>query len=319
MREYAVVELGRPPVLRESPDPRPGRGEVLLRIEACGLNFADTLMIAGNYQDTPEPPFVPGLEVCGTVEALGEGVDAPAVGTRVACFAGQGGLAERGTFPAAACVAVPEAMPSEIAAGFTVAYSTSHVALEWKARLQPGERLVVLGAAGGVGLTAVELGARMGAEVVAVARGEAKLAVAREAGAHHAIDAEAPDLRERIRALGGADVVYDAVGGEAHRAAFRAMNPGGRLLAIGFASGDVPSVKLNHLLVKNVDVLGLYWGGLLRSHPQVVTRSIKALFAMWEEGALSPHVSHVLPLERADEGLALLRERRSTGKVVITP
>ena len=319
MRAYVVAEIGSPPALGERPDPKPGPGEVLLDVHACGLNFADTLMIAGTYQATPPAPFVPGLEMCGTVRALGPGAEGPAVGTRVAAFAGQGGLAERAVVPAASCVPIPGAMPPEVAAGFLVAYSTSHVALTWKARLRAGERLVVLGAAGGVGLTAVELGARLGAEVIAVARGEGKLAVAREAGATHAIDAEAPDLRDRLRALGGADVVYDAVGGALHDAAFRALNPGGRLLVIGFASGEVPRPRLNHLLVKNVDLLGLYWGGLATTHPRVVRDSVAALMAMWERGELAPHVSHVLPLERADEALGLLRERRSTGKVVVTP
>lgn len=300
-------------------DPVPAAGEALLRIEACGLNFADLLMIQGTYQDTPEPPFTPGMEVCGTVLALGPDTDGPAPGTRVAAFGGSGGLAEAGCFPAARCVPVPDAMPPEVAAGFIVAYSTSHVALAHKARLRPGERLVVLGAAGGVGLTAVELGARMGAEVVAVARGDAKLAVARAAGAAHLIDAEAPDLRDRLRALGGADVVYDAVGGGAFEAAFRAANPGGRILVIGFASGEVPQVRANHLMVKNLDVMGVYWGGYFKFAPAVVTDSLAALLAMYERGDLSPHVSHVLPLDRADAALELLRTRRSTGKVVVTP
>ncbi|MEM7710885.1 MAG: NADPH:quinone oxidoreductase family protein, partial [Pseudomonadota bacterium] len=261
MRAYLVTGHDAPPAIVDRPDPTPGPGEARVRILACGLNFADLLMVKGTYQDTPPLPFVPGLEVCGLVEALGSNTDGPAPGTRVAVFGGSGGLAEVGCFPADRCVTVPEAMPSEVAAGFLIAYGTSHVALTHKARLQSGERLVVLGAAGGVGLTAVELGARMGAEVVAVARGEAKLAVARKAGAAHAIDAEAPDLRDRLRALGGADVVFDAVGGDLFKDAFRAMRPDGRMVVVGFASGDVPQVKANHLLVKNVDLLGLYWGG----------------------------------------------------------
>ena len=159
----------------------------------------------------------------------------------------------------------------------------------------------------------------MGAEVVAVARGADKLAVARDHGAHHLVDAEASDLRDRLRALGGADVVYDAVGGAAAAAAFRAINPGGRYLVIGFASGEVPSFALNHVLVKNVDVIGVYWGGYLDFDPRPVTDSIAALFEMYEAGEIRPHVSHVLPLARVEEGLELLRSRASTGKVVITP
>ncbi|MEM8850901.1 MAG: NADPH:quinone oxidoreductase family protein [Pseudomonadota bacterium] len=319
MQAYLVTAHDRPPTLAARPDPVPGPGQVRLRILACGLNFADLLMIKGTYQDTPALPFVPGLEVCGIIDALGPDTSGPAPGTRVVVFGGSGGLAELGCFPADRCVPVPEAMPSDVAAGFLIAYGTSHVALTHKARLQPGERLVVLGAAGGVGLTAVELGAQMGAEVVAVARGDAKLAVARAAGATHLIDAEAPDLRDRLKALGGADVVYDAVGGDLFKAAFRAMRPDGRIIVVGFASGEVPQVKTNHLLVKNVNLLGLYWGGYMATNPQVITDSMAALFALYEAGTLKPHISHVLPLAQVDEALDLIRSRRSTGKVVVTP
>ncbi|WP_371157391.1 NADPH:quinone oxidoreductase family protein [Jannaschia sp. 2305UL9-9] len=318
MRAWIVETSGTAPVLRDVPAPHPAAGQVQIAVEACGLNFADLLMIKGTYQDTPAVPFVPGMEVCGTVTATGDGVVTPTVGTRVAVFGGSGGLAQVGRFPADRCVPVPDGMPADVAAGFIVAYSTSHVALTHRARLRAGERLVVLGAAGGVGLTAVELGARIGAEVVAVARGPEKLAIARDHGATHLIDAEVPDLRDRIRALGGADVVYDAVGGSAFDAAFHATNPGGRILVIGFASGTVPQIKANHLLVKNVDVMGVYWGGYLGFQPSVVTESIADLFAMYEAGRLDPHVSHVLPLDRAPEALDLLRTRQSTGKVVVT-
>jgi NADPH2:quinone reductase len=319
MRAFVVTSYETPPSLADIPTPEPGPGHVRLRIEATGLNFADLLMVTGTYQDMPALPFVPGLEVCGTVDALGPDTDGPAPGTRVAVFGGAGGLAEMGCFPADRCIPVPETMPSEIAAGFLVAYSTSHVALTRRARLRPGERLVVLGAAGGVGLTAVELGAHLGAEVVAVARGQDKLDIARDRGAQHLIDATVPDLRDRLRALGGVDVVYDAVGGDLHEAAFRAINPEGRILLIGFASGDVPRPKANHLLVKNVDVMGLYWGGYLRFRPDVVIESVAELFGMYESGTLSPHVSHVLPLAHINEAIELIRSRRSTGKVVVTP
>ena len=303
--------------IRDSPEPGPG--EVALRIGATGLNFADLLMVKGTYQATPPPPFIPGLEVCGTVTALGPDTDGPSPGTRVAVFGGQGGLAEYGVFPANRLVVVPDAMPSEIAAGFIVAWSTSHLALTHRARLRPGERLLVLGAAGGVGLTAVELGAKMGAEVVAVARGADKLAVARDHGAHHLIDADAPDLRDQLRNLGGVDVVYDAVGGGVAKAAFRAIRPSGRYLVIGFASGEIPEFPANHILVKNIDLIGFYWGGYLDFDPSPVTDSIAALFAMYAAGEIRPHVSHVLPLDQVEEALALLRERKSTGKIVVVP
>lgn len=298
------------------PEPTPGPGEVKLAVRACGVNFADTLMIAGTYQEKPPLPLVPGLEVCGTVAGLGPGVAGLALGQRVACYAGGGGFAEALVAPAARCVPVPEAMPDEAVAGFLIAYGTSHVALAHKARLQPGERLLVLGAAGGVGLTAVELGSLMGAEVIAVARGAEKLALAAAAGARHLIEAE-DDLRARVRALGGADVVYDPVGGALFDAALRACNPEARLLPLGFAGGKVPQIPANILLVKDLTVHGLYWGGYVTRHPEVLRASLAALFAWYGAGRLRPHVSDVLPLEEAEAALDLLRSRAAMGKVVL--
>jgi NADPH2:quinone reductase len=204
------------------------------------------------------------------------------------------------------------------AAAFQVAYGTSHVALDHKARLQPGETLLVLGAAGGVGLTAVEIGKHMGARVIACARGADKLAVAQQAGADHLIDAATDNIRDTCRALGGVDVVYDPVGGDQFTAAMRACNPEARILTIGFASGEVPQIPANHLLVKNITVMGLYWGGYLKFRPEVVTDSMSTLFGWYAAGHLRPHVSHLLPLEQAAEALELLRTRKSTGKVVVT-
>jgi NADPH2:quinone reductase len=318
MRAYHIARAGAAPALVEIDAPLPGPGEIAVRIAACGLNFADLLMIEGRYQDTPEPPFTLGMEVAGTIEALGPGVAGLAPGDRVAVFGGQGGLAESGVFPAARAVILPETMRFADAAAFQVAYGTSHVALGHKARLQAGETLLVLGAAGGVGLTAVEIGKRMGARVIACARGADKLAVARQAGADHLIDAASEDIREACRALGGVDVVYDPVGGDQFKAAMRACRPEARLLVIGFASGEVPQIPANHLLVKNLSVMGLYWGGYLGFRPEIVTDSLRQLFAWYEAGALRPHVSHILPLERAGEALELLRARKSTGKVVVS-
>ena len=319
MRAYHIETAGADPALCQLVTPRPGPGELLLRIGACGLNFADLLMAKGEYQDTPDTPFTLGMEVAGTVEALGPGVNGPAIGTRVAVFGGQGGLADMGCFPAERAVPLPEAMSDIDAAALQVAYGTSHVALAHTARLQPGETLLVLGAAGGVGLTAVEIGKLMGARVIACARGADKLAVAEQAGADHLIDATTQDIREVCKSLGGVDVVYDPVGGDQFEAAFRATNPEGRLLAIGFASGTVPRIKANHLLVKNLSVMGLYWGGFLKFRPSVVTDSLATLMEWYQAGKIKPHVSHVLPLDRAAEALDLLRTRKSTGKVVVTP
>jgi len=318
MRAFVLSSTEAPPSVIDLPLPVPGPGEVRLRNRACGLNFADLLMAKGQYQERPPLPFVMGMEVAGEVEALGEGVTGLAIGQRVAAFAGQGGLAEYGCFPAARCLPIPAAMPYEQAAGFMVAYGTSHVALAHRARLAPGETLLVLGAAGGVGLTAVEIGARMGARVVAVARGPEKLAVARAAGASVLIDSEGTDLKAAFKALGGVDVVYDAVGEPAASAALRALNPEGRFIVIGFAGGGVPQFPANILLVKNISVIGFYWGGYAAFQPQVITRSLRDLMAMYARGELHPHVSHTLPLDRTAEAMELMRSRASTGKVVVT-
>jgi NADPH:quinone reductase len=316
MRAMQIKGFGQKLELVEMKRPEPGPGEVLVQVHACGINFADTLMIQGRYQEKLPLPFVPGLEICGTVEALGEGVPDFEPGVRVACYSGSGGLAEYVCVPAERCVVAPSTMPDVEVAGFLVAYGTSHVALDHRARLRPGERLLVLGASGGVGLTAVEIGRVMGAEVVAAARGPEKCAVAREAGAHHVFDNDA-DIRAGVKALGGADVVYDPVGGELFEAALRACNPLARILPLGFASGSVPQIPANILLVKNITVHGLYWGAYARLAPQVLSESFRTLFAWYEAGELHPHVSHVVPLEQAEDALDLLRNRTSTGKVVV--
>lgn len=317
MKAFQITRFGERPTLRDVPVPEPGPGEARIRIGACGLNFADLLMIEGRYQERPEPPVTLGMEPAGWIDKLGPGVSGLQVGQRVAVHASAGGLAEYGCFPADRCLPLPDNMSLEHAAAFQVAYGTSHLALTHRARLKPGETLLVLGAAGGVGLTAVEIGKRLGARVIASARGAEKLAVARAAGADHLIDSDADDLRDAVGALGGADVVYDPVGGAQFDAALRATRPDGRILVIGFASGTVPQIPANHLLVMNISVLGFYWGGYLRFAPDVLTRSLGQLLDWYREGGIRPHVSNLLPLERADEALELLRARKSTGKVVI--
>lgn len=317
MRAMRLHEIGGALRLDEVAPPAPGPGEVLLRVRACGVNFADTLMVAGRYQEKPPLPFAPGLEVCGEALALGPGAAGVRVGQRVAALCGSGGLAEQVCAPAATCVALPDAMDDVTAAALQVAYGTSHVALAHRARLTPGERLLVLGAGGGVGLTAVEIGALMGAEVIAVARGAEKAEAARTKGAAHVLEADAETLRDAVRALGGADVVYDPVGGALWEAALRAANFEARLLPIGFASGEVPQIPANILLVKNLTVIGLYWGAYWKARPQVLRDSFAQLLAWWAAGRIAPHVSNVLPLERAGEALALLRERKAAGKVVV--
>jgi NADPH2:quinone reductase len=227
------------------------------------------------------------------------------------------GDVEDRVFDTARMIRLPDSMSFEHAAALQIAYGTSHMALEHCARMQPGETLLVTGAAGGVGLTAVEIGKLMGATVIASARGADKLEVARNAGAEHLID-DSEDLRTIVKDLGGADVVYDAVGGPGWKAAFRATHPCGRLLPIGFASGEVPQIPANHLLVKNLTVIGFYIGGYLKTRPEVIQTAFSTLFEWHQAGRIKPHISHVLPLQEVAKGMELLRSRASTGKVVIT-
>lgn len=316
VRAWRIESLGAAPVLANLSRPDPGPGQALVRVAAAGLNFADLLMARGSYQQRPPLPFTPGLELAGTVAALGPGTDGPTPGTRVAA-ATTGAFADYALVPAESLVPLPDTMDFATAAGFLIAYGTSHLALAHRARLQPGETLFVTGAAGGVGLTAVEIGLRMGARVIASARGPDRLQIARAAGAHHLIDSEAPDLKDALKSLGGIDVFYDPVGGPAFDAALRAARPEGRLIPIGFASGEVPPIPANLLLVKNLTVIGLWWGDYTRFAPALVRDSLSTLFAWAAEGALKPLVSHRLPFDALPEALALIKDRKATGKVVL--
>ena len=317
MRAWQVDRLGQEPKQIERPDPIPNHGEVLIDVAACGLNHADLLMQQGRYQDSPEPPYIPGMEISGRVIGHGPDTKAPAIGTAVAAFVGAGGLAERVAAPLSRITVLPDGVDLIPAAAVQIAYGTSHLALTHRARLQPGETILVLGAAGGVGLTAVEIAKHLGARVVASARGAQRLAVAAAAGADVLIDSDTPDLKAAFKALGGVDVVYDAVGGTGFMAALSATRPEGRLLTIGFAGGEVPQIPANILLVKNLTVMGLYWGAYLQFAPDVLTDSLRVLMGWIAAGTLRPHISDVLPFDQFPLGLDLLRHRKSTGKVVI--
>jgi NADPH:quinone reductase len=306
MQAWQVSALGVAAQRVDLPRPEPQASEALVRIEACGLNFADLLMGQGKYQERPALPYIPGMEFSGVVEALGTEGHCPTPGSRVAGFAGSGGLAEYVCLPAARLVVLPAAMSFAEAAAFQIAYGTSHLALEHRAHLAAGETLLVLGAAGGVGLTAVEIGKRIGARVVACARGAARLAVAEAAGADVLIDSDSANLKAELKALGGVDVVYDAVGGAGFHAALSACRPEARILVIGFASGEVPQIPANLLLVKNLSVIGLYWGGYLNFAPEVLATSLRTLFNWYETGGLRPHISHQLAFEQYPQGLDLL-------------
>ncbi|WP_417317465.1 NADPH:quinone oxidoreductase family protein [Emcibacter sp.] len=306
--------------LEEVADPVAGPGQVVVGVRACSVNFADSLMVEGTYQVRPPKPFSPGLEVSGYVAELGEGVTGFAVGDQVQALTNWGGFAEKVAVPVDALLKVPAGMPHEDVASFVVAYGTSHVALDYRARLQAGEWLVVTGAGGGVGLTAVEIGHLMGARVIALAGDDDKLEVARSKGAEFTVNYKDEDVRERLKEITegkGVNVVYDAVGGDIFRACFRAMAPEGRILVIGFASGDIPQVPANHLLVKNIELIGFYWGAYKEFKNQVLVDSAKRLLQWYEDGKIKPHISKKFPLEETVEAIRSLRDRKSSGKVVV--
>lgn len=324
MRAVLCKQFGPPDslVVEEVPEPTPGPGEVVVGVAGCGVNFPDVLIIQDKYQFKPELPFSPGGEIAGTVVAVGEGVDAPAVGDRVLATLGWGGMAEQVVVPAKATIPVPDGVDLPTAAGFLIAHGTSHHALVDRANLQPGETLLVLGAAGGVGLAAVEIGALLGARVIAAASSDEKLELCRQKGATDTINYATEDLRARLKELTdgrGVDVCYDPVGGDLSEPALRSMAWDGRFLVIGFAAGDIPKVPLNLPLLKGCSVVGVFWGAFTGREPERNASNIAQLLGWLAEGKLQPHVSATYPLERAAEALADLAERRATGKVVVTP
>ena len=322
MRAVRCTELGPPEALtvESLPVPEPGPGEVRVRVAAAGVNFPDTLVVQGLYQSQPELPFTPGSEAAGVVEAVGEGVAHVSVGDRVLAFTGGGAFAEQMVAPAAVVAPVPEALPLDLAAGFLLAYGTSHHALKQRAALQEGETLLVLGAAGGVGLAAVEIGARMGARVVAAASTEEKLALCRERGASETVNYVEEDLREGLKRVLGRDkpdVIVDPVGGAMSEAAFRSIAWGGRHLVIGFAAGDIPEIPLNLPLVKGASLVGVFWGTFVQREPAVHRANMAELVGWVEAGEIRPHVSRRFPLERAPEALRWMIDRKAMGKVIL--
>ena len=323
MRAVLCRELGGPEklVVEDIPSPPMRDGAVRVAIHAAGLNFADILLIAGQYQTKPPLPYTPGSEAAGVVTEVGAGVRHVKPGDRVMAILEGGGYAEEAVTDAARVLPIPAGMDFAAAAGFPIAYGTSHGALEWRARLKPGEWLLVTGAAGGVGLTAVEIGKAMGARVIAAAGGPEKLKVAQDHGAEHLIDYSKEDIRERVKAITagkGADVIYDPVGGDVFEACMRSIAWEGRIIVIGFAAGKIPQVPANVVLVKNIDVIGFFWGSYLPRKPEMVGQSMKQLLRWFEEGKLKPHVSDRYDLKDAAKALEMLKQRKSTGKVVLT-
>src|SRR2546427_1187768 len=307
--------------VEEVATPIPGPDEVLITVKATAVNYADALMTAGRYQTRPELPFSPGLETAGVVAACGEGVTRLKPGDRVMAILAYGGLAEMAVAPESETYAIPAGTSFEEAGAFPVAYISSHVAIRWQGRLEAGETLLVLGAAGGVGLTAVEIGKAMGARVIAAASTPEKLAVARERGADDLVNYTTEKLTERVMALtegSGADVCFDPVGGDLFDAALSALGWGGRILVVGFVGG-VQNIPANRLLVKNRAALGSSLRYYRWRAPDKLRRSVDELVQWYEAGKLRPCISHRLPLEKSVEAIRLLTERRAYGKVVVVP
>jgi NADPH:quinone reductase len=322
MKAVLAKSFGPPEqlVLEEVPARRAGPGEVVIEVKACGVNFFDALIVQGKYQTRPPLPFPPGGEVAGVISEVGQGVSALKKGMRVLAFTGHGGYAEELTAEAASVVELPAQMDFVTAAGFPITYATSCHALKDRGQLRSGETLLVLGAAGGVGLAAVEIGRIMGARVIACASSEEKLRLAREHGADALINYGTSDLRERIReetSGKGVDVVYDPVGGSYAEPALRSLAAGGRYLVIGFASGEIPKIALNLLLLKMVSMVGVFWGAFAKARPQQNAANLVALLDWYVAGRLRPHVSATFPLERYGEALDAVMQRKVLGKVVL--
>ncbi len=323
MRAVRIHELTGPGSLRldtDVPEPVVSSGHVLIDVKASGVNFPDILMTKGMYQFKPAPPFSPGGEVAGIVRAVGAGVTSVAVGDRVAATMMSGGFAEVVCVPEPGCVKLPDSVSFEIGAATLLTYATTLHALADRAALAKGETLLVLGAAGGVGIAAVELGALMGAKVIAAASTDEKLAFCREHGATAGINYTSEDLKDRLKVLtsGGADVVYDPVGGSLAEAALRGTAWQGRYLVVGFASGDIPKIPLNLTLLKGCSIVGVFWGDFTRREPDRFAASVQQLGEWFRQGKLEPHVSTTLPLDRAVEALQMMASRKVIGKVVLT-
>jgi NADPH2:quinone reductase len=307
--------------VEDVPVPSPGPGEVLIEVRATAVNYADALLVAGRYQTKPPLPFSPGLETAGVVAATGGEVTRFAPGDRVMAVLPYGGLAEMAVAPEAETFAIPETMGFEEAGAFPIAYISSHVAIRWQGRLEAGETLLVLGAAGGVGLTAVEIGKAMGARVIAGASTAEKLAVARERGADETVNYATENLTERVMALTdgkGADVCFDPIGGDLFDGALSALGWGGRILLVGFVGG-VPQIPANRLLVKHRAALGSSLRYFRWHAPDKLRRSVDELLRWYGQGLLRPLVTHRLPLERSVEAIRLLTDRKAHGKIVIVP
>jgi NADPH2:quinone reductase len=324
MRAVRIHELVGPTGLRvdEIEPPNVGGGDVAIDVRAAGVNFPEVLLSYGRYQFKPPPPFVPGGELAGVVSAVGPGVTRVRVGDRVAATMIHGAFAERVVVPEASAVPVPDAVSFEVAAATLLTYLTTIHALEDRAALRGGETLLVLGASGGVGTAAIQIGKLLGARVIAAAGSAEKLAYCKERGADDGIDYAREDLKERVKSLTagrGADVIYDAVGGPFSEPALRAIAWEGRHLVVGFAAGEIPKIPLNLTLLKGCQIVGVFWGQFAMREPERNRENGVRLFRWIAEGKLAPHLDRVLPFDRAGEALAALEARAVRGKIVLRP
>lgn len=323
MKAWRVNEWCEPDQMsfEEIPTPDPGAGEIRIKNKAAALNFYDILLIQGKYQVKPPRPFTPGSEIAGLVDAIGEGVTGFNLGDRVQAIASSGGFAECSLAPAAKSFRIPDAMTFEEAAAMIVIYQTSYLALTSRTTVRPGEWLLVHAAAGGVGLSAMQIGKAFGARILATAGSEEKLQFCLSQGAEHAInykDGGWVDQVKRLTGGRGADIIYDPVGGEVFELSTKCIAPEGRLLVIGFAGGTIPSIAANRILLKNMSVIGAYWGGHLEHHPQYMAETQAALFQMYEAGQIKPVVSQAFDLKDAATALNALATRKTFAKVVLT-
>jgi NADPH2:quinone reductase len=304
----------------EIPTPEPGAGEIRIKNHAAALNFFDILMVQGKYQTKPPRPFTPGSEVAGIVEAVGEGVTGFAIGDRVQAMATSGGYAECSIAPAAKSFRIPDSMSFAEAAAMIVIYQTSYFALTHRTQVKPGEWLLVHAAAGGVGMSATQIGKALGARVIATAGSEEKLQFCLSQGAEHALNYRDAAWVDQVKQITkrGADIVYDPVGGEVFDLSTKCIAPEGRLLVIGFAGGTIPSIAANRVLLKNMSVTGVYWGGYLEHHPEYMAEAEAALFKMYEAGQIKPIVSASFPLAEAVAAMNALATRKTVAKVVLT-
>jgi NADPH:quinone reductase len=324
MKAVICKAFGPPESLayEEVPSRPVGKGEVRIAVKAAGVNFPDTLIIQGKYQLKAEPPFTPGGEVAGTVTEVGEKIKHVRPGDAVAALVATGGYAEEVVCSGEQVMPLPRGMDLTEAAVFPFIYGTTIHALKQRANLKAGETLLVLGAAGGVGLAAVQIGKLMGARVIAAASSEGKLSVARQHGADEGVDYSKESLKEAVKKLTkgqGADVIYDPVGGELAQDCFSCINWNGRYLVIGFAAGKIPEVALNRLLLKGASAVGVFWGAFVAREPKVNWENFQQLFAWYTEGKLKPHISKSYPLAQAAQALREMSDRKVTGKVVLVP